>query len=94
MQRLHKQSMDEASPTLFPGASGTRAVYHSRVQHTWEAPGPWAGAKREVGVLLDASNDPSDREKDVGYVGLLVQEWMVQGEEPALGTTAALTPTS
>ncbi len=39
MQRLHKQSMDEASPTLFPGASGTRAVYHSRVQHTWEAPG-------------------------------------------------------
>ena len=51
-QRLHKQSMDEASPTHVPGASGTLAVYHSRVQHTREAPGLQTGARREADAPL------------------------------------------
>jgi hypothetical protein len=34
-------------------------VYHSRVQHRRKAPGPQTGAKRESGVLLDASKGPA-----------------------------------
>ncbi len=39
----------------------------------------------------DARNGPIDREKDAGRVGFLVQERMVQGEEPAQRNTASLT---
>jgi hypothetical protein len=67
-QRLHKQSMDEASPTHVPGASGTLAVYHSRVQHTWEAPGLQTGARREADAPHGALNCIIDREKDAGVV--------------------------
>jgi hypothetical protein len=67
-QRLHKQSMDEASPTHFPGASGTLAVYRSRVQHTREAPGLQTGARREADAPHGALNCIIDREKDAGVV--------------------------
>ena len=67
-RRLHKQSMDEASPTHVPGASGTLAVYHSRVQHTREAPGLQTGARREADAPHGALNCIIDREKDAGVV--------------------------
>jgi len=50
----------------------TRQVYHGR-----------ADPSREAAVPHDALNGTLDREKDAGRVCLLVQEWMLQVEEPA-----------
>ena len=62
-RRLHKQSMGEASPKPVPGASDTLAVYHSRVQQTWESPGQRTGARREADVPHGVLNCPIDRQK-------------------------------
>jgi hypothetical protein len=48
-------------------------------------------ARREAGVPYDALNCTIDRDKDAGRVCFLVQEWMVQVEEPAQRNTASLT---
>ncbi len=89
-RRLHKQATDEASPTPAPGANGTRAVYHSRVQHTREAPGPGTGARREPDAPHATLNCPIDRHEDARHVFFLVQERMLQVEEPAQHNTASL----
>src|SRR5207245_7680185 len=39
-QCLHGQAKVVAGPSCTTGSCGTTAVYHSRVQHTREAPGP------------------------------------------------------
>ncbi len=46
-QPLHGQAKDVAGPSRAPGSSGTLAVYHSRVQHTREAPWSRTGIRRE-----------------------------------------------
>jgi hypothetical protein len=72
----------------------TRQEYHERADPSQEAPGLRTEARREAGVLHEARNGTIDREKDAGCVCLLVQEWMVQVEEPAQRNTASLTPSS
>ena len=72
--------MGEASPSRVPGASDTLAVYHSRVQHTWEAPGLQTGAKREADAPHDALNCPIDRHKDARRVFFLVHERLLKVE--------------
>jgi hypothetical protein len=83
MQRLQKQSTGEASPSHVPGASGTLVVYHSRVQHTREAPGLQTGARREADAPHGALNCPIDRYKDTRRVFFQVLNRLLQVEEPA-----------
>jgi hypothetical protein len=51
-------------------------------------------ARRKASVPYGALNDPIDREKDAGRVYFLVQEWMVQVEEPAQLKIPSLTHSS
>ena len=82
-QCLQKQSTDEASPARVPGASGTLVVYHSRVQHTREAPGLRTGARREANVPHGILNCPLDHHKDAQRVFFEVLNRLLQVEEPA-----------
>jgi hypothetical protein len=73
-QRLHKQATQAASPSCAPGASGTLAVYHSRVQHTREAPGLRTGARREADIPHCVLNYTNDRHEDAQRVYFQVLE--------------------
>jgi len=79
-QHLHRQAKDGTGPSCAPGVSGTPAVYHRKVQHTRQAPGPRTGARREAGVPHGALNGTIDRHKDARRVFFLVHERMLKVE--------------
>lgn len=68
----------------------TEQMYDGRADPSQEAPGLGTEARWEAAVPHDARNGTIDRDKDAGRVCFLVQEWMVQVEEPAQRTTASL----
>ena len=72
----------------------TRQVYHGRAGPSREAPGLGTEVRREAAVPHSALNGTIDCDKDAGRVCLLVQEWMLQVEEPGQRNTASLTHSS
>jgi hypothetical protein len=71
-----------------------RQVYHGKADPSQEEPGPGTEARREAGAPHGTLNGTIDRDKDAGRVCFLVQEWMVQVEEPSQRNTASLTHSS